>query len=77
MPQLHGSLRAVLLASSQKGKNTKKKSPVGRSKKTELEEIQRRATKMSKFLDFSVNWDARSTLEKREMRGIRQKSVNC
>lgn len=54
-----------------------KKSPVRRSKKTELEEIQRRATKMSKFLDFSVNWDARSTLEKREMRGIRQKSVNC
>ena len=75
MPQLHGSLHAVLLASSQKGKNTKK-CPDRRNKKTELEEVQRRATKMSKFLDFSVNWDAGSSLEKREMRGIRQKSVN-
>lgn len=34
-----------------------KKSPDRRNKKTELEEVQRRATRMSKFIDFTVNWD--------------------
>jgi len=31
---------------------------------------------MSKFLDVSVNWDSGSSLERKEKRGIRQKSVN-
>lgn len=73
MPQCCGSLHAILLNSSQKVKNTKI-CPDRRNKKTELEEVQRTAAKLSKFMHFLVNWDAGSCPS---MRNEGNKAEDC